>query len=154
MREGGRRQDVAFLTLAVAVLAIAVALFVVMRSIPKQQHAPAAEEAQEEPAEKPEEPAEEPPSEGRDPFRTQARGAGGVAVVPGAPQAEMKLVGITREEGREAMATLRRGRRHYYVKVGESIGGDRVVSIGEREVVLEGEAGRVTLILRQPEEQE
>lgn len=150
MSERGRRQDVAFLTLAVAVLAIAVALFVVMRSIPKRPPGPPAEEAQEEVAEEPEEP-EAAPAGGRDPFRSQA---GGAAAAPGAPQVELTLVGITREEGREPMATIRRGRRRYYVKVGEKVGGDRVVSIGQSGVVLEGEAGRITLVLREPEEEE
>lgn len=152
MSESGRRQDVAFLTLAVAVLAIAVALFVVMRAIPKQGSGAPTEETQEEKAEKPGEAPKEEPADGRDPFRSQA-GAAGVAAA-GPTQAELTLVGITRAEGREPMAAIRRGRRRYYVKAGDAIGGDRVVSIGESEVVLEGESGQLTLVLRRPEEEE
>ncbi len=151
MSESGRRHDVAFLALAVAVLAIAVALFVVMRSIPTQPPCPPAEETQEKVAEKAEEAQQPAPTKGRDPFRSQVGGAGGAAA---APQAGLKLVGITREEGRQPMATIRTGRRHYYVRVGERVGGDRVLSIGENRVVLEREAGRITLVLRQPGEEE
>jgi hypothetical protein len=83
MREGERRHEMAFLALAVAVLAIAVALFVVMRSIPKQQAGSSAEGTQEEVTETAEEAEEPAPSEGRDPFRSQAGGAGGAAVCEG-----------------------------------------------------------------------
>ncbi|UCC67100.1 MAG: hypothetical protein JSV79_08095 [Armatimonadota bacterium] len=151
MRESERRHEMAFLALAVAVLAIAVALFVVMRSIPKQRAGSSVEATQEEVTETAEQVEEPAPTEGRDPFRSQAGRAGGTAV---GPQAELRLVGITREEGREAMATIRAGRRHYYVRAGEKIGADKVVSIGENEVVLERDGGRITLVLRVSGEEE
>ncbi len=151
MASGGRRQDVVFLALAVSVLAIAVALFVVMRSIPKEKAEPAAEEVQVERAEEPSETPEPESAATRDPFKSQQ--TGGASPTPQAQQ-DLRLGGIIRQEGRAATARIDRGSRRYKVEGGDRLGGYRVVSIGASRVELEGEAGGLTLLWRQPQEEE
>jgi len=150
MRESGQRQDVAFLALAVAVLAVAVALFVGMRSIPKKPEPPAPEEA--EPA-APAEPVEEPEEKasGRDPFRAQ--GTEG-APEPMQPKTALKLVGIVTGAGTEPTAVIHAGKRHYFAKVGGRAAGYTVESIGSNSAVLARDGNRLTLVLRQPQPEE
>jgi hypothetical protein len=47
--------------------------------------------------------------------------------------------------GKQAMAVIRQGEQRYYVKAGEEVGQYRVKSISQKEVVLVGKAGNVTL---------
>jgi hypothetical protein len=145
----GQRQDVAFLALAVAFLAVALALFVGLKSIqrgksdePKPELAPEVEVVEAE-VEKP------PPSGARDPFRTQP---GSMRGTPGdtTPTADVRLVGIVMEQGEKPMAILRSGRKRYYASVGERAAGYMVVSVSEKSVILSREGERVTLVLRQP----
>jgi len=150
MASGGRRQDVVFLALAVSVLAIAVALFVVMRSIPKDKAEPT-EEVQVEPAEEPAEPSEPEPAATRDPFKSQQTGGASPTTRAGH---ELRLAGITHQEGKPTRALIYRGSRRYNVRVGDRLGGYRVVSIGQSRVELEGESGQLTLLWRQPQEEE
>jgi hypothetical protein len=146
---GGQRQDVAFLALAVAFLAVALALFVGLKSIqrgkpdePKPEPAPEVEVVEAE-AEKP------PPGGARDPFKSQSgsmRGAPGGST----PTAGVRLVGIVMEQGEKPMAILRAGSKRYYASVGEGAAGYMVVSVSENRVVLSREGERVTLVLRRP----
>ncbi len=153
MKNSGQRQDVAFLALAVAVLAVAVALFVGMKSIQKER--PKKTEPQ---AAKKVETAKKPGSKGasgapRDPFKTQAGGAG-VAGGPGAQQRELKLVGIVAEQGDKPVAIIRSGKKRYYAKVGDRAAGYTVMSIGQDNATLEKDGNTVTLVLYTPEPEE
>jgi len=149
MKESGQRQDVAFLALAVAVLAIALALFVGMKLIPKERSRKPKAEATEQAAtaEPPQEPAAKQPS-GRDPFKSQARSTAGAAV---RTNLQLKLVGIVTEEGKRPMAIIHSGKRRFYAKLGDRAAGYTVVGIGGDRAVLEGDGDRVTLVLREPE---
>jgi len=154
MKSTGQRQDVAFLGLAVAVLAIAVALFVVMRAIPKQRPAEPEKEVETSPA--PPEPTKPPePDSSRDPFRSQAQpGAGAPAPQTPGPQAQLTLKGIT--WGRNPRAVIYRGTRSYHVAEGSRMAGFTVVTIAQDRVVLQGDSGALTLLLeplREDEEQ-
>jgi hypothetical protein len=142
----------AVFALAVAFLAVALALFVGLRSIQRTK----SEEPEPEPVaevEVVEEPAEEsaPGKEGRDPFRTQS-GSVRAATGPGAsgPSGDIRLVGVVMEQGGKPMAILRSGRKRYYASVGERAAGYTVVSVGENRAVLEREGQRLTLVLREP----
>jgi hypothetical protein len=149
MSESGQRQDVAFLALAVAVLAIAVALFVGMRTMPKMptgEAEPTAEEAGTEESQP--EAALEPT--GRDPFESRASGAGAARGRDAGPP-QLKLVGIVTRAGERPMAVVHSGAKRYYARVGERAAGYTVVSIGGNTAVLEGDGARVTLVLREPE---
>lgn len=148
MRSGGQRQDVAFLALAVAVLTIAVALFVVMKSIPRERaDEPQTEEPQQEVVEEPkEEPAPEKATQ-RDPFRSQQQGRGGVMAKP---EAALKLVGITLSETGASTAVVYRGKQRYHLKLGQQVEGYRLVRVTQNGATLEGPGGRVTLVLRPP----
>jgi len=141
----GQRQDVAFLALAVAALAVAVAIFVGIRALPKRPREESKPEpvAQAEPAK----PAVAKPAEtDRDPFAAQAREAQRRGAR--SPREEFRLVGIIR--GREPLAAVRRGNRHYYAKAGQAIGGYTLVAIGRDRVTLVRGEERITLELRPP----
>lgn len=153
MSSGGQRQDIAFLALVVAVLAVALALFVGLRSIGREK----GEEPELEPVEEVEVVApevEEPPTSGggRDPFKTQP-GAVGSSTAPGGA-ADVKLVGVVMEQGDKPIAIIHSGRKRYYASTGDRAAGYTVVSIGEDRAVLERDGGRVTLVLREPEPEE
>jgi flagellar biosynthesis/type III secretory pathway M-ring protein FliF/YscJ len=154
MRESGQRQDVAFLALVVAVLAVAVALFVGMKALQRERPKKATPEAtkQTEPAK----PRRDTKAAGaaRDPFRTQAGGAGVGAGGAGGPAVEMKLVGIVRKQGDEPTAVIRSGRKRYYAKVGDRAAGYTVVSIAQDQATLAKDGSQVTLVLRTPEPEE
>jgi hypothetical protein len=152
MSSSGKRQDVAFLALAVAFLAVALALFVGLRSIQRDKP----EEPEPEPVEiveavEPE--MDEPPQDGgRDPFRAQS---GSVAAATGAgSSADVRLVGIVMEQGDKPMAIIRSGRKRYYASLGERAAGYTVVSIGQDRAVLEAGGRQFTLVLREPEPEE
>jgi len=154
MKKDGQRQDVAFLALAVAVLAIAVALFFGMKSIGKKP--PKAPEP--EPVESVEvmEPVVEEPdpgATGRDPFKTQP-GATAASAASGGGAEGLKLVGILTEPGRSPMAVIHSGNKRYYARVGEKAAGYAVVDVGDNTVALERDGHQVTLLLRQPESDE
>jgi hypothetical protein len=154
MKSGGQRQDLAFLALAVAVLAIAVALFVGMKSFPKQQPRPVETEQPEQVAAA--EPAAEPPGKeatARDPFRSQTAEGGPTGPAAG-PRRELKLVGIVRGGGAQATAVIHSGRRRYYAKVGDRAAGYTVESIGTDHAILARDEDRMTLVLREPEPEE
>ena len=158
MAESKPRQDMVFLALAAAVLAIAVALFVVMRSVSKGEQEPAAPETQQEVVQKPPEPPKpEPTEESRDPFKTQPKGAvaGGATPAPAPePQVDLRFVGFTEGQGQGPIATLRRGERRYFVRPGETVRGYTVVSVGQNRVVLTSPGGDAVLLLREPAEEE
>jgi type II secretory pathway component PulC len=151
MGEGKPRQDVTFLALAVAVLAIAVALFVMMRSMPKRDAGAPAEETQEEVVEEPEEGPAETPEGGRDPFRSQGGAAGPAAASQ--PGEELRLGGIVSDKG-TATAVIYRGSRRHHVKAGDRVGAYRVLSITQRRVMLAGNGEEITLVYREPEGEE
>jgi hypothetical protein len=151
MKERGQRQDVAFLALAVAVLAIGVALFVGFRAFPRRTPAPAPKpESKAKPVTtaslqtKPQMPAS------HDPF--QGKVTKEVTAPPGPPKPkaeEIKLVGIIR--GREPLAVIREGDRRYYSKRGARVGPYTLVEIGRDRAVLARGAERVTLTLGAPD---
>lgn len=157
MGESKQRQDMVFLALAAAVLAIAVALFVVMRSVSKDGKEPAAPETQQQVAETPPEPPKPEPTENRDPFKTQPKGSvaadGPVEPVPG-PQVDLRFVGFTEGQGQGAIATIRRGERRYFVRTGDTVRGYTVTSVEQNRVVLTGAGGEAVLLLREPAEEE
>ncbi len=153
MGERKPRQDVTFLALAVAVLAIAVALFVMMRSMPKRGGDTPAEETQEEVVEEPEEGPAETPEGGRDPFRSQGGVAGAAGPAVSQPGEELRLGGIVSDKG-TATAVIYRGERRYHVKAGDSVGAYRVLSITQRRVTLAANGEKITLIYREPEGEE
>ena len=157
MGESKQRQDMVFLALAAAVLAVAVALFVVMRSVSRDGKEPAAPETLQQVAETPPELPKPEPTENRDPFKSQTKGtaaAGGPAdPVPG-PQVDLRFVGFTEGQGQGAIATLRRGERRYFVRTGDTVRGYTVTSIEQNRVVLTGAGGQAVLLLREPEEEE
>ena len=153
MKSNGYRQDVAFLALAVAVLAVAVALFVGMKSIQRERP----KKAEPKSAKKVES-VKKPGSKGasgapRDPFKTQAGGAGGAGGAV-AQQREVKLVGIVAEQGDKPVAIIRSGRKRYYAKVGDRAAGYTVMSIGQDSATLVKDGSTVTLVLRTPEPEE
>ena len=152
-----QRQDMVFLALAAAVRAVAVALFVVMRSVSKDGKEPAAPEAAPQVAATPPEAPKPEPTENRDPFKAQPKGAvaagGPVAPAPG-PEVDLKFVGFTAGQGQGPIATIRRGERRYFVRTGETVRGYTVTSIEENRVVLTGVGGEAVLLLREPEEEE
>lgn len=150
MSSGGQRQDIAFLALAVAVLAVAFALFIGLRSIGGHKRA----EPESEPVEEVEvaepEAAEPATSEtGRDPFKTQVGVVRSSTAPGGAP--DVKLVGIVMEQGDKPIAIIHSGRKRYYASVGDRAAGYTVVSVSEGRAVLERDGGQVTLVLREPE---
>lgn len=148
-----QRQDVAFLALAIAVLAVSVALFVGIRMLPKGEKKPAETTPGEEPAAAQVTDAPAPPEEGRDPFGSAQQG-GGASVRPTAASApqDLKLIGVIL--GRQPLAVIKRDSRRYYVRLGDSVRGHRVTAIGEDRVILARGEEQVTLVLREPPEED
>ena len=151
MKPARPRQDVAFLALAVAILAIAVALFVGLRSLSgrKQARAPAPP-APPKMAQKLPTP---PPAKRQDPFKAnpappQAAGK----TKPPQAAAEFKLVGLM--PGRQPLAVIRRGESRYYAKRGDRVAGYLVGDIGDGSVVLSKNGERVVLRLQRPRPEE
>lgn len=159
MGESKQRQDMIFLALAAAVLAVALALFVVMRSVSKDGKEPAAAEAPQQVAETPPEAPKPEPPDDRDPFKSQstatppAGGQAAAAPAPG-PQVDLRFVGFTEGQGQGPIATIRRGERRYFVRTGETIRGYTVTSVDQNRVVLTGADGEAVLLLREPAEEE
>jgi len=151
MRSTGQRQDVAFLALGVSTLAVAVAIMIGVRALsrrPKEQPKPTV--GAEAPAPKPP-PVPPPATTKRDPFLDQSKTPqpGGKAAKE---QPEFKLVGIV--SGREPMAVVRRGGRHYYLRVGQTVVGYTLAVIGRDRVTLVKGEERITLELRPPGSEE
>ena len=156
MSRTGQRQDVAFLALAVAVLAIAVALFVGIRALSNRSAAKPAAPAIEQVAQKP--PVTEPPgSKSHDPFK-------GKPILPPKPVAnanakakpseQIKLVGVIQGQDNELLATIRRGNRRYYAKRGDAVAGYTVSDVETSRVVLTKGAEKLTLSLHHSSESE
>jgi len=148
MSSSGRRHEMTFLAIAVGVLVVAVALLVGLRSFPKRQPRRAEPQgAKQVPTARGERRPAEEGRKGRDPFASRHQDKGG-----GAPKrgGELKLVGIVEKEGRRPMAVIRAGEQRYYASLGERAAGYRVVSVEEDRAVLEGEGGRITLLLGGP----
>jgi len=155
MSRKGQRQDVAFLALAVAVLAIAVALFVGIRSLSNRSTAKPPAPVAEQVAKKP--PVTEPPgSKSHDPFK-------GKPVLPpkpvvdsakAKPAEQIKLVGVIQGQDKELLATIRRGNRRYYAKRGDTVAGYVVSDVATSRVVLTKGAEKLTLSLRHSSESE
>lgn len=146
MGEKRQRQDVSFLALTVAVLAIAVALFVGIRSLPGRRAAkPESETPAQAAVEKPVA-AEPPGSPEHDPFESKPTPAP-VTARP-EPGQELKLAGIV--QGKSPLAVIRRGERRYYVRVGSEVSGYRLAEIRSDRVVLTKGAQSVTLRLHEP----
>jgi len=150
MAQKGQRQDVAFLALAVAVLAVGVALFVGLRAFPRRPP----QEPKAPPVARPTPPLRlatkpsQPP--GHDPF-----GSRPIKPPEPPPQAkpkpaeELKLVGIVR--GKELLAVIRYGDRRYYSRQGARIAGYTLAEIGSQRVVLTKGEERLALSLRPPQ---
>ncbi len=156
MKSGGQKQDVGFLALAVAVLAVAVALFVGMKSMQKQPVAKPGP-APEKQTQVARQVVESPKGGPRDPFKTQ----GGTAAVtsPGTATADrgaptLKLVGIVSQRGDQPVAIINSTKRHYYARVGQRAAGYTVTTISGNQVVLEKDGELTTLLLHQPVEEE
>jgi hypothetical protein len=148
MRGTGQRQEVGFLALAVAVLAIAVALFVGVRALERPREQPAAEPTVEEPAAVETVEAGPAGDADRDPFKAQA----GQGAEPGETASEapdLRLVGIVMSGGRP-LAVIRRGDRRYYAKVGEKAGPYTVIGVGQDQAILAKGDDTITLTLRRP----
>jgi len=148
-----QRQDVAFLALAVTVLAVSIAVFVGIRMLPKGEKKPPQTTPVEQPAAAQQKDAPAPAETGRDPFGSQQQ-AGVPSVRPttsAAPQ-DLKLIGII--QGRQPLAVIRRDSRRYYVRLGDTVRGHRVTAIGEDRVILARGEEQVTLVLREPPEED
>jgi hypothetical protein len=139
MKAAPQRQDITFLALAVAVLTIAIALFIIVRLLPDRAEPPAPPEPV---AEAVPEAPELPPGDDadRDPFQSEV---GQTAAADGG--GELRLVGLM--PGPPPLVVIRRGDHHSYVRIGESVGGYTVVSIGPDRAVLARDDDRVTLLL-------
>ncbi len=148
MSRSGQRQDVAYLALVVAILAIAVALFVGIRSLSNRSRAKPTPPAPKPVVQKP--PDLQPPGSSKhDPFKGQQLAA---PVTPGAkpkPAEQLKLVGVVQGQGSGLLATIRRGNDRYYVKRGDQVSGYRVAEISVDRVVLTKGDERVVLQLGQ-----
>jgi len=152
MKETGQRQDVAFLALVVAVLAVAVALFVGMRAIHRERP--------NKPGAKPTETAlaagptiGKPAGGTRDPFKNQAEEGKGATWAGGAASAgqPLKLVGIVSEQGDQPVAIIHSTKKRYYARVVARVAGYTLTSIGANQAVLEKGEERLVLLLRKPE---
>ncbi len=140
MKAAPQRQDITFLALAVAVLTIAIALFIIVRLLPDKAETPSPPEPVAEAA--PQAP-ELPPNDDidRDPFHAdvgQASAADG--------SGELRLIGLM--PGPPPLVIIIRGEHRSYVRIGGSVGGYTVVSIGPDRAVLARGDDRVTLLLR------
>jgi hypothetical protein len=147
MKSTGTRQDVAFLALAVSVLVIAVAVFMLVRSLAGRKAAePGAAAAGPAVATTlPPKPAGSPehdPFKGKPPLlQPQAQ----PTAKPVKPAPELKLVGIVGD--RERLAVIYLGDERYYAKRGDQIAGYAVSEIGDDRAVLTKGAERLTLTL-------
>jgi hypothetical protein len=156
MSRKGQRQDVAFLALAVAVLAIAVALFVGIRSLSNRGAVKPPAAAPEQVAQKP--PVIAPPgSKSHDPFKGKpvlpAKPAVG-ANAKAKPAEQIKLVGVIQGQDKELLATIRRGSRRYYAKRGDTIAGYTVSDVETSRVVLTKGTEKLTLSLHHSSDSE
>lgn len=161
MKAKGQRQDIAFLALAVAVLAIAVALFVGIRSLPGRGARPAPSQPKETAPKVAAKPVDQRPpgSATHNPFQARAlpgtqpgraaRAGPGAEPRPGPrPTEEMKLVGVV--QGRDPLAVIRRGERRHYVKAGDRVASYTVAEISSHQAVLTKGQERLVLPLRPP----
>ena len=150
----GQRQDVAFLAVVVAVLAVAVALFVGMRSIQRQRP--------EKPVVTGGKPVQvagpvvpKPQGGPRDPFREGGvTGKAGAGAKPGGEASAaqtLKLVGIVSKQGDQPVAIIHSARKRYYARVGDRVAGYTLVKIGADHAVLDKAGEGLTLPLREPE---
>jgi hypothetical protein len=147
MSRSGQRQDVAFLALAVAILAIAVALFVGIRSLSNRGRAKPAPPAPKPVVQKP--PDMQPPGSSKhDPFKGKPLPGQVTPGVKPKPAEELKLVGVVQGQGSELLATIRRGSDRYYVRRGDRVSGYSVAEVSVDRVVLTKGGERVTLVLR------
>jgi hypothetical protein len=144
MKPAGPRQEVAYLSLAVAVLAIAVALFVGIRSLPRREKPkPPAVVAAAAPTAR--QPAARAPGSGkRDPFAAR-QAKPGEAGGKGQSEGPLRLVGVV--HGKQPLAVIRRGERRYYAKLGDSVSGYTLVGIGADQVTLRKGSERLKLPL-------
>jgi len=149
MKPAGQRQDVAFLALAVAVLAIAVALFVGLRTLSGMKAARPASPAPASQAQQRPSPAPRPPgSKDHDPFRGKpvpAQPDSGQTQAK--PAEQLRLVGVVQGQGRSLLAAIRGGDRRYYAKRGDMVSGYTVADITTKRVVLVKGEERLTLHL-------
>ncbi len=154
MSRTGQRQDVAFLALAVAVLAIAVALFVGIRALSSRSAAKPAAPAVEQVAQKP--PVAQPPgSKSHDPFKGKPTlPPKPVANAKAKPSEQIKLVGVVQGQGNELLAAIRRGNRRYYAKRGDAVAGYTVSDVETSRVVLTKGAEKLTLSLHHSSQSE
>jgi len=148
-----QRQDVAFLALAIAVLAVSVAIFVGIRMLPKGEKKPPEGTPVTEPEAASLTDVPTPAETGRDPFEAQqeARGPSGRRTTTVAAQ-DLKLIGVV--QGRQPLAVIRRDSRRYYVRLGDTVRGRRVIAIGEDRVILARGEEQMTLVLREPPEED
>jgi hypothetical protein len=142
MKPGGQRQDVAYLSLAVAVLAVAVALFVGIRAFPRKPKQTAPTKIAAAPSAAKQLPSRLKAAGKRDPFASQAAKE---AAAKGTSPEPLKLVGVVR--GKQPLAVIRRGDRRYYAKLGDAVSGYTLVGIGVDQVTLIKGSERVTLPL-------
>lgn len=164
----GQRHEMTVLVVALGVLVAAVGLFV-LRSRPAAPPPPPAPVGAAEKAPAAPQPEGEKSPVGRDPFAARPAAmeqprrtvvSPGPAPRPGRrPKAEapskpsdLKLVGIT--DGRPALATIHRGNRKYFVKVGQTVGGYTVARISKDRVVLSQGTEQVVLLLHPPVEED
>lgn len=150
----GQKQDVAFLAVVVAVLAVAVALFVGMKSIQRQRpEKPVAKGGKQVQAAGPAVP--KPRGGPRDPFREGgATGKAGAGAKPGAEASAaqtLRLVGIVSKQGDRPVAIIHSARKRYYARVGDRVAGYTLMKIGADQVVLDKAGQGLTLPLREPE---
>ena len=140
MKAAPQRQDITFLALAVAVLTIAIALFIIVRLLPGSAATPPPPEpvAEAEP-----QAPELPPADDteRDPFQSRAGQTSGAD-----GDGELTLIGLM--PGPPPLVVIRQGENHSYVRIGGSVGGYTVVSIGPDRAVLARGDDRLTLLLR------
>lgn len=153
MRGASQRQEVTFLAIAVGVLVIVVGLFLALRSLSRKQTMPAGtEQPEQELQAAPEQTGREKPKSERDPFARRRQSAAGGEQGGTKPEVALKLVGIVDREGGGTMAVIRSAERRFYARPGERVAGYRVVAVERDRVVLQGQGGEITLLLRQPEE--
>lgn len=155
----GQRHEMTVLVVAVGVLVVAVGLFF-LHSRPAAPPPPSAPVGvQEEPPAVPVPDGEKSPV-GRDPFAAKPATTQPPVVAPppgprpgqkpGARQepatAAMTLVGVM--SGTSPVAVIHKGKRRYYVKVGQTVSGYTVARVSTDRVVLSKGTEQVTLLLR------
>jgi len=146
MKSAGQRQEVTYLALGVAVFAIALALFVGIRSLPRKPKKAGGGAATAAAPETRPAPAGAKAAGQRDPFASQVT----KEAEAGKPAPEpFRLVGLVR--GKQELAVIRRGDRRYYAKLGDAVGSYTLVGIGAKQVTLAKGAERLTLALHAAE---